>query len=102
MPLNYLHFDSSDDGEGHGTWDAMASVKPPQLAAVLAEVHTVLAWCQAHAPGPCGPLDEGGAWDVEQQQTQEGDWVTVTLTLTGPEDWGRQMLVALGADAEAS
>lgn len=100
MALNYLHFETSDDGQGHGTWDAMASVKPPQLAAVLAEVQTVLAWCQAQAPGPCGSLDDGGAWDVEQQQTQdqEGDWVTVTLTLTGPEDWGRQMLAALGAD----
>ena len=73
-----------------------AAVKQQAGEVELAEAQTVLAWCQAHAPGPCGPLDDGGAWDAEQQQTQEGDWVTVTLTLTGPEDWGREMLMQFG------
>lgn len=27
MPLQYLIFDSSDDVEGNGSWDAMASVR---------------------------------------------------------------------------
>ena len=55
MPLHYLIFDASDDGDGTGTWEAMASVRAPQLPAVLAEVQAVLAWAEAHAPGLRGP-----------------------------------------------
>ncbi len=70
MPLNYLIFDTSDDGEGTGTWEAMASV----------------------SPGPRGPLDEGGAWDADQQVQAEGEWTTVTLTITGPWEWGEGLV----------
>jgi hypothetical protein len=94
MPqLHYLLFDPSD-AEGRGTWDAMASVRPDQLPAVLAEVVAVRAWVAAHAPGPRGPFDEGGAWDEDHQVTREGDWVTVTLTLTGPIAWGDELMAA--------
>ena len=97
MQLNYLIFDASDDGDGTGTWDAMASVRDAELPLVMAEVQAVLARAQADEPGPQGPLDEGGAWDVDQQTTRDGDWTTVTLTLTGPWAWGEALLREWGA-----
>lgn len=90
--LQYLLFDASDDGQGTGTWDAMASVRAERLSEVLAEAQTVLAAAERHSPGPRGPLDDGGAWDAEQQVQADGDWTTVTLTLTGPWDWGEALL----------
>jgi len=99
MQLDYLIFVSSDDGEGTGSWDAMASVRPAMLAQVLAEVQTVLAWAEANSPGPRGPLDDGGVWDADQHTQTEGDWITVTLTLTGPSAWGEALLVHFGQDA---
>jgi hypothetical protein len=92
MRLQYLIFDASDDGEGTGTWDAMASVRAEQLPAVMAEVRAVLARAEAHAPGPRSPLDEGGAWDADEQMQADGEWTTVTLTLTGPWAWGEALL----------
>lgn len=94
QPLQYLTFDTSDDGEGTGTWDAMASVRADQLPAVQAEVREVLDWAERHAPGPRGALDEGGAWDADElvQAEEDGGWTTVTLTLTGPWAWGEALL----------
>lgn len=94
MRLHYLIFDASDDGEGTGTWDAMASVRAAQVPEVTKEVQAVLAWAEAHSPGPRSPLDEGGAWDADQQVQAEGDWTTVTLTLTGPWEWGEALVAA--------
>lgn len=95
MPLQYLTFDTSDDGADTGTWDAMASVRSHQLPAVLAEVQTVLDWAERNSPGPRGPLDEGGVWDADRQTMTEGEWITVTLTITGPWEWGEALLAAL-------
>jgi hypothetical protein len=95
MPLQYLMFDASDDGEGHGSWEAMASVRAPQLPILQAEVQTVLAWATTHSPGPKGPLDAGGMWDVDQHTQTDGDWTTVTFTLVGPWAWGEAMLSEL-------
>jgi hypothetical protein len=67
-------------------------VRAADLAAVLAEVASVMAAAQADAPGPRGALEEGGAWDAEQQVQVEGDWTTVTLTLTGPWAWGEALV----------
>jgi hypothetical protein len=92
MSLQYLLFDASDDGEGTGSWEAMASVRADQLPAVLAEVAAVIASAQADAPGPRGALDEGGAWDAEQQVQPDGDWTTVVLTITGPWEWGEALV----------
>ena len=94
-PLQYLVFDASDDGEGTGTWDAMASVRAAQVPEVLKEVQAVLAWAEAHSPGQRGPLDEGGAWDADQSVQTEGDWTMVTLTISGPWEWGEAMLASL-------
>ena len=38
MALNYLIFDADDDGEGTGSWEAVASVRRADLLAVMAEV----------------------------------------------------------------
>lgn len=94
-PLHYLIFDASDDGEGIGTWDAMASVRAAQVPEVMKEVQAVLAWADGHSPGPRGPLDEGGVWDADQSVQTEGDWTTVTLTISGPWEWGEAMLARL-------
>lgn len=96
--LQFLIFDASDDGEGTGSWEAMASVRAADLSAVLAEVQGVLASAESDAPGPRGPLDEGGAWDADQQLTVDGEWHSVSLTLTGPWDWGEALMRRIGAD----
>ena len=98
MQLQYLLFDTSDDGEGTGTWDAMASVRAADVPAVMAEVQAVLDWAERHSPGPRGPLDEGGVWDADQQVQTDGDWTTVTLTLTGPWEWGEVLVARFSAD----
>ena len=56
MTLDYLDFDYSDDGDGQGSFDALASVAPAQVAAVHAEIETVLAWAHAQFPGGPGAL----------------------------------------------
>ncbi len=96
MTLHYLIFDASDDGEGTGSWEAMASVRATDLPAVLAEVQAVLAAAERQAPGPRGPLDEGGVWDADLQQHTDDDWTTVTLVLTGPWEWGEALVTSLG------
>jgi hypothetical protein len=95
MSLQYLTFDTSDDGADTGTWDAMASVRGDLLPAVLAEAQWVLDRAERISPGPRGPLDEGGVWDADQQVLREGDWITVTLTITGPWEWGEALMAAL-------
>jgi hypothetical protein len=98
MPLHYLIFEASDDGQGTGTWDAEASVRAAQWPAVQAEVRTVMDAAEALSPGPRGPLDDGGVWDADVQEVDEGGWFTVTLTLVGPCAWGEALLARLGAD----
>lgn len=71
MTLNYLDFDYSEDDHGTGTWDAMASVAAPQRAAVHAEIAAVLAWAHGAFAGERGPLDDGGRWDYDLQETED-------------------------------
>jgi hypothetical protein len=92
MPLSYLVFEASDDGEGLGTWEAVASVRRTEQGRLWAEVQAFLAEAEAHAPGPRGPVDEGGTWDVDQHTSDEDGWFTLTLTLTGPWEWGEALL----------
>ena len=92
MQLNYLIFDASDDGEGTGTWEAMASVRDADWHDAKAEVQAVLSAALFNEPGPRGPLDEGGAWDADEQTSRDGEWTTVTLTLTGPWEWGEALM----------
>lgn len=92
MQLHYLIFDASDDGEGTGTWEAMAGVRAYELASLSAEIQTVMQRALATEPGPRGPLDEGGVWDADEQITTDGEWHTATLTLTGPWEWGEALM----------
>lgn len=92
MLLHYLLFEPTDNTDGTGTWDAMASVRASQVDAVRAEVRAVLDWAEAHAPGPRGPLDEGGTWDAHEQVQTDSGWTAVTLTLTGPWAWGEALM----------
>ncbi|MGY0197015.1 hypothetical protein ACWA7J_18250 [Leptothrix sp. BB-4] len=69
--LHLLDFETSDDGEGHHTFDAMASVRPDHLAALHAEVVQVLAWLHRTFPDGPGPLDEGAPWDADLRASTE-------------------------------
>ncbi|HZY18797.1 MAG TPA: hypothetical protein VFE82_09960 [Ramlibacter sp.] len=70
MELLYLDFDFSDEASGAGSFDAMASVAPPRLPALLAEVGAVLRWA-ARTFGAAGALHEDGEWDYELQAVAE-------------------------------
>ena len=86
MPLNYLDFDYSEDADGNGTLDAMASVLPAQLPALQSEIAAVLAWAHAHWPGACAPLEDGGTWHYDLHGVQE---VQSPLTLSFDEAAGQ-------------
>lgn len=98
MGLQYLTFSADDDGGDRGAWEAMASTSREAWPAVQAEVAEVLRWAQRHAPGPRGPEEDGGLWDAHTDTQHEGAWVTVTLTLTGPLDWGARLLARFQPD----
>lgn len=84
--LDYLDFDFSEEADGSGSFDAVASVGPQQLPAVHAEIVTVLDWAHAAFAGQRAPLDDGGAWDFDLQSLQE--W-SLSETLTYDEGAGR-------------
>ena len=112
MALDYLDFEYSEDEDGNGTWDAMASVTGSRWSALLSEVQQVLHWASKDFPGRRAPLDEGGDWDwdlsaqdddsgrplrirwqsqqgvVEAESPQPGGYATLTLTLSGTADFG--------------
>lgn len=71
MYLKFLDFDYSEDADGTGTFDAMASVAPAQWDSLHREIRAVLAWAHAHWPGSCGPLEECGLWHYDLQGVQE-------------------------------
>ena len=71
MSLRYLDFDFSEDAEGTGTFDAMASASLAQLPALQAEISAVLAWAHQHWPDACAPVEDGGAWHYDLQGVQE-------------------------------
>lgn len=71
MTLKYLDFDYSEDEQGNGTFDAMASTAPAHVAAVHAEISQVLDWAYAAFPGMRAPQDDGGEWDYNLEGQQE-------------------------------
>lgn len=75
MGLNYLDFDYSEDEQGLGSFDAMASTSAAQVAAVRTEIARVLDWAHAAFPEQRAPLDEGGEWDYNLEGQQE--WTAV-------------------------
>ena len=109
--LHYLMFEETAS-DGHSlTWEAMASVPPVRLPAVLDELAEVMAWASQHLGTPPNPLDDGGEWDaLLEVQTDGGpprsllwestsghiqpppipndtQWVTVTVTLVVRAAW---------------
>ncbi len=89
MSLHFLDFDYSEDTEGIGVFDAMATVRTQQLEALQAEVGTVLGWANDAFAGRRGPVEDAGEWDYDLQETQEDGpgepWHTVTLSISGTE-----------------
>ncbi|MGF6346177.1 hypothetical protein [Variovorax sp. W2I14] len=86
--LRYLDFDYSEDTEGHGTFDAMASTSPEKTPEVHAEVEQVLAWAEATFPDARGALDEGAVWDYDLQETREDPrFTTITFSISGTADF---------------
>jgi hypothetical protein len=100
--LSYLLFDASDEASGASAFDAMASVLPDHLPALLAEAQAVLAWA-AHLFGPPSSADDEGdaddwvfdlqatdaagaplaiAWDMQRAQVVLPPGVAGRLTLT--------------------
>lgn len=71
MTLRYLEFDYSEDDEGTGTWDAMASVTEEHLPALHAEIAQVLGWAHATFPNQNGAIEDGAAWDYDLQAVRE-------------------------------
>jgi hypothetical protein len=71
MMLRFFEFDYSEDTEGVGVFDAMASVGPQQVAVVHDEVAQVLRWAHDHFPHGRGPVGEGFDWDYDLQSQQE-------------------------------
>lgn len=69
--LSYLLFDATDEESGACAFDAMASVLPDHLPALLAEVQAVLAWASALFGPPSSAGDEGDAddWAFDLQAT---------------------------------
>lgn len=71
MNLSYLDFDYSEDYEGTGTFDAMASVPPQQWDALQNEIARVLGWCTQQFPEGPAPAEEGGDWHYDLQGVEE-------------------------------
>ncbi len=120
--LDYLDFDTSDDGEGISSLDAMAYAKAAQWPALAAEVTQLLAWC-SDAFGAPGALEDGHAWDLDLQlQNDAGDalalqWdarqrqllapqaaqqpaLQLSLTLSGPDPFAQQVTAQFLGDGD--
>jgi hypothetical protein len=66
MPaLQFLEFDFSDDTEGVGVFDAMASVNASAWPALQQEIATLLNWAHTHFPSGPGNLEDGAEWSYE-------------------------------------
>ncbi|MDP9899057.1 hypothetical protein [Variovorax ginsengisoli] len=96
MRLDYLDFDCSEDSEGVGTFDALASTTATQLPAVHAEIETVLAWAHGQFPEGPGAVADGADWDIDLQSLRE---YSAADTLTYDPATGRLRLTP-GGDGE--
>jgi hypothetical protein len=97
--LRYLDFDHSEDADGHGSFDAMASVAPKRLGEVQAEIDRVLAWAEAAFPDARGALDEGAVWDYDLQHTRDdARFETLALSLSGTADFCAALRERFGLD----
>lgn len=101
MSLQFLEFDFSEDPEGGGTFDAMASVRPVQLAAARAEIAEVLEWAESAFAGQRAPLDEGGEWDADLQERTDAaspPWHVLTFSISGSAPFCAALVQRFGLD----
>lgn len=118
MPLDYLDFDYSEDDEGTGCWDALASVPAARVPALADEIEQLLRWAHGRFAGRRGPVEEGGDWDYELQASDDAGaplpWrfdatsatlqsaacgtgrTTVSLSLSGSAAFGEALAGAFG------
>jgi hypothetical protein len=68
--LHYLDFDFSEDTDGHGVFDAMASVGPP-CGRTCRTKRPVLDWALDRFPNGPGPLEDGNDWQFELAASRE-------------------------------
>lgn len=96
QPLKYLLFDATDEESGACAFDAMASVLPDRLPALLAEVQAVLAWA-AHLFGPPSSASDECDTDDWAFDLQATDLASASLAIT----WDMQSAqVLLPADVK--
>lgn len=72
MKLDYLLFDHADEETGACSFDAMASVMPDRVPAVIREVEAVLGWAHRGFGAPSADTD-AGEWGFELQAVGEQD-----------------------------
>ena len=118
MTLEYLEFDYSEDEEGTGTWDAMASVKAERVTALANELAQLLRWANQKFAGRQGAAEDGFDWDYDLQSQDDdgqqlpvhldkasGQWTlqasamgytTVSLSLSGSAQFGDALRDAFG------
>jgi hypothetical protein len=65
MNLQFLEFDSSEDGDDVVCWDALAQPASRHTSALLHEVAQVLTWCHRWSHRSPGALEEGADWDFD-------------------------------------
>lgn len=97
----FLDFDYSEDPQGGGSFDAIASVRQAQLAAVRAEIAEVLDWAEITFAGQRAPLDEGGEWDIDLQETMDRaspPWHVLTLSISGSAPFCAAFMQRFGLD----
>lgn len=86
--FQYLDFDFSDEESGRGSFDAMASVLPDRLPALLGEIGTVLQWAIG-VFGAAGAEEDESEWGYELQGVAEPG---TPLNAVYDEDRGAVML----------
>lgn len=98
--MDYLIFGLGEGDEGIWTLEAMASTRPADHDAAMAEVRQVLDWARRRFPGRHGPVEDGMAWHHELLvQEEAGGWRTVTLTLAGSAEFVEAFEAEFGGSA---
>ncbi|MBH9554177.1 hypothetical protein [Inhella gelatinilytica] len=83
----YFSFDRSDTTDGMAVLEGLASVRPADTQAAREEAQRLIGDLAAQAPGPQGPIEEGGVWSWDLTEQVEGDWLSLHLTVVGPPEW---------------
>ncbi|MBB5204260.1 hypothetical protein HNQ51_001574 [Inhella inkyongensis] len=98
MRLQFVNARLDETDEGLGCIEALASIRAPQAPQARAELDELLAWAEAHAPGPRGPREEGGHWDAQLDLHSQGEWLELSLTVVGPLPWCEALIQQFDLD----